>query len=118
LTVAGSPIGVEIFDHALDISHSRAGGVGIAAIGDHLDLCGFAGEQVSLEVLADLDDEEHAAAVDPSRNIFGPVEIGLAPKDAGSIQAGEKCRRGSTMVLVNDGIGDGVEVKAGGVTKN
>ena len=118
LTMIGSPDGVERFDHALEIPKGCAGGVGIAAIGNCLDLCGFASEQASLEILVDPDDEKRAAAVDPSGNVLDPHEIGLPPKDAGSIQAGEKCSRGGTMVLVNDGIRNGVEVKAGGVTKN
>jgi hypothetical protein len=75
------------FHHAPEVPQRRAGGVGIAAIGHRLDLCGVAGDQASLEILADLDHEERAAVVDPCGDFLCPAKFGLAAKDFGPIQA-------------------------------
>jgi hypothetical protein len=118
LTVVGTPTRVERFDHDLKIPQGGARSVGIAAIGYHLNLCGFASQQVPLEILSDLDDQERAAVVNPGVDVLGPAENGLAPKNARSIQAGEKGSGGGALVLVKDGVGDGIEVEAGGVAED
>ena len=74
----GAPVGVEIVNHTSKISQGCAGGVGVAAVGNHLHLRGFPGQQISLEILVDPYDEERAAAVNPRGNVLGSLEIGLA----------------------------------------
>src|ERR1022692_3239880 len=100
--MVGSPVGIEFLDDALEIPERGARGVGIAAIGDHLDLCNAAAEQAPLEILVDADDEERAAAVDPGGYVSRPAERGFASEDSGSIQARQKSCRAGAAVLVND----------------
>ena len=49
---------------------------------------------------------------------FVAAQIGLALKDAGSIQAGEQGDGGGAVVLVKDSVGNGIEVEAGGVAED
>jgi hypothetical protein len=72
---------------------------------------------MALEILVDLDDEKRAAAVDPGGDVLVPARFGLAMKDAGSVQAGEKGAEAAAVVLVEHGVGHGVEVEAGGVAE-
>ena len=56
------PVGVERLDDGADVAQRGAGGVGVAAVGDHLHVGRLARKQPPLEVLVDLDHEQARAA--------------------------------------------------------
>ena len=80
LAVVRLPVGVERLDDGADVAHGDAGGVGVAAVGDHLHVGRQPGEQPPLEVLADLDHEQGALLVD-ARSSCRPARSEVGRRD-------------------------------------
>jgi len=117
LTVAGSPVAVEALNDAAQNIQRRAGGVGIAAVGDDLERCGRTREQVALEILIDLDHEQRAAAVDPSGMSWA------RPRSAWRSKTRDPSRCDAKPLTRRYGpdhrrVGDRVEVKAGRIAED
>ena len=111
------PIGIEAFDDRVDVAEGNAGGVGVAPVGDHLDIGGLVGCDSALEVLADPDDKEGATIVDEVGDVAGAVDPGDLLEHARAVEPGDQVMSGGAAILVEDRIGDVVEVVGGGIAE-
>ena len=115
--VVAAPIGVERLDGGADVAQRRAGGVGVAAVGDHLHGGCLAGRQPALEIGVDLDHQQHLLIVDQPLHLVGLGQVGDAVEDAGAVQLGQQGRRGRAAVPIEHRVGDVVQVERGGVAE-
>ena len=90
--VVVTPVDVELLDDARDIAHRRAGGVGIAAVGDHLHVRALAGQQAPLELLVDLHDQQRAARVDQGLDVARALQVRDSLEHARTVEPGQQLR--------------------------
>ena len=82
-----APTLIERLDDAVDIPRRSSRRVGVPAVGNHLQVRLFPGEQLALKIAGDLQYQQHPAFIDCLRHIGGTIEISDSAKHPRAVES-------------------------------